>query len=106
MKRKEFEQSPPESSTVADLGRSSKNTPLAPNSKPVSFQIKAKDTKKPVIEYRSSVIFKTAKADESDEEEADEEQSKENNSNENTKVQSIILISSWSHRFSLMYCDS
>ena len=47
---------------------------LVPYAKPVSFQIKLKDAKRPVIEYRSTALFKSAKADESDEEETTEEQ--------------------------------
>lgn len=45
----------------------SKSGVLVPSSKPVSFQIKKKDDKRTVMEYKSSILYKTAKADENDE---------------------------------------
>lgn len=85
MKRKEFEQNPSKTSITSIPGGPSKSSPLIPTNKPVSFQIKAKDAKRTVIEYRSSVLFKTAKADESDEEETNEESSKDDQSKESSQ---------------------
>ena len=53
-----------------------------PSSTPVSFQIKTKDAKRTVMEYQSSILYKTAKADESDGEGVDED----NTENEDDKV--------------------
>ena len=44
-----------------------------PSSKPVSFQIKLNDKKRTVMEYQSSILYKTAKADESEDEGVDED---------------------------------
>ena len=58
MKKEEFKRNPKKDSA--------KSGNLIPSDKPVSFQIKTKDTKKRVIEYQSNILYKTAKADESD----------------------------------------
>ena len=55
---------------------------LVPSSKPVSFQFKMKDAKRTVMEYQSSILYKTAKADESEEEGVD----KDNTEKQDAKV--------------------
>ena len=68
---REFELNPAESGNKAsDVAKAG---PLVPSSKPVSFQIKTKDSKRTVMEYQSNVLYKTAKADESEEEGDDTE---------------------------------
>ena len=78
----------------ADSGRKSndpaKSGILVPSSKPVSFQIKTKDAKRTVMEYQSSILYKTAKADESDEEGEEEdsaEKKDEKDSNQNGRAE-------------------
>ena len=73
-KIREFELNPVES--AGKKNDREKSGLLVPSSKPVSFQIKGKDKKRTVMEYQSSVLYKTAKADESEEEGEDEDKTK------------------------------
>ncbi|XP_028400439.1 splicing factor, suppressor of white-apricot homolog isoform X2 [Dendronephthya gigantea] len=69
---REFELNPVESGNKGS--DNIKSGVLVPSSKPVSFQIKkTKDQNKPVMEYRSNILYKTAKADESEEEGIEED---------------------------------
>ena len=76
------------------LTENGKNQPEAPKG-PISFSIKSKDTKKPKIEYRTSVIYKQSyeqgqsdeDGDEADTETEDKETSDSNEGKLNAKKQ-------------------